>query len=181
VPGYAVCVPATMTTDEVLQTMLVSQPDVLDALTAGHSAAWAAMDPRLLELCRLRVAMMLGCDAELAVRTPAATASGLDEATIAELSMWPSSPRFGPADRAVLAFCEQYVIDVGSLDQSLTDDVTEQIGAQGLADLATAVLVIEQRQRLRLGWQRLFGQGFEATIDDDQKTSNSTRENSHGN
>ena len=42
--------------DEVLATRLPEHPDVVRHLTEAHDAAWATVDPRLLELCRLRVA-----------------------------------------------------------------------------------------------------------------------------
>ena len=101
-------------------------------------AAWDAVDPVLLELCRLRVAMLLGCEAELQVRTPAAAAAGLDEATIAELSRWPTSDRFGSRERACLAFCEQFVIDVATLDDALAAAVADELGADGLVDFTNA-------------------------------------------
>ena len=43
---------------------------------------------------------------------------------------------------------------------TLTDDqaaaVSDVLGEDGLAAFASALLVIEQRQRLRLAWARLF-------------------------
>jgi len=144
-------------TDEVIATVLVAHPDAAAQLAAAHAAAWTACDPALLELVRLRVAMLLGCQAELAVRTPAATAAGLEEATIADLAAWPTSPRFDARARACLAFTEQWVIDVATLDDDLAFAVAEHLGPTGLANLASGLLVVEQRQRLRLAWEQLFG------------------------
>jgi AhpD family alkylhydroperoxidase len=140
----------------VIAQVLQHHPDVIAELTAAHDAAWNAVDPVLLELCRLRVAMLLGCATELAVRTPAALAAGLDERTVAELASWPTSSRFDPRARACLAFTEQFVIDVASLDHDLTDAVTSHLGSAGLVDLAHALLVVEQRQRLALAWRQLL-------------------------
>jgi alkylhydroperoxidase family enzyme len=143
-------------TDEVIAEVLGGQPQVAANLSAAHAAAWAAVDPVLLELCRLRIAQLLGNDAELVVRNPAATASGLDEATIAELASWPASPRFGARERACLAFCEQSLIDVANVTSDQTQAISAELGVQGLADFVSALLVIEQRQRLRLVWEQLF-------------------------
>ena len=148
---------AVVPTDVVIARVLADRPDVAEQLAAACDAAWAACDPTLLELVRLRVAMLLGCTAELAVRTPAAAAAGLDEATIADLASWPTSPRFDATARACLAFTEQWVIDVATLDDSLAFAVSEQLGPEGLANLASGLLVVEQRQRLRLAWEQLFG------------------------
>ena len=155
-PRYAApLVTAPLPTSAVIDAVLAGTPDVARQLAAADVAAWKAVDPVLLELCRLRVAMLLGCEAELQVRTPAATAAGLDEATIAELSRWPTSDRFGSRERACLAFCEQFVIDVANLDDALAAAVAAELGADGLVDFTNALLVVEQRQRLRLAWERL--------------------------
>jgi alkylhydroperoxidase family enzyme len=142
--------------DEVFASVLDGQPDIRDALDAVSRAAWESVDPVLLELCRLRMATLFGCPAELAWRTPAAVAAGLEEERIEVLAHWPTSPRFGPRERACLAFAEQFVIDVAGLDDAIAGSVVEHLGEQGLADFASALLVVEQRLRLRLIWQRLF-------------------------
>ena len=118
-------------TDEVLAAVLHDHPDVAAHLRAAHAAAWRVVDPVLLELCRLRIAMLLGCEAELAARTPAAVERGLDEATVAELAQWPTSPRFGPRERACLALCEQFVMDVAGVTDELAADVSAHLGPAG--------------------------------------------------
>ena len=144
-------------TTAVIHDTLREHPDVIEQLDAAHAAAWEAVPADVLELCRLRVAQLLGCAAEVEQRTPD---SGVDEATIAELTRWPSSPRFGVRERACLAFCEQFVIDVATLDDPLAAAVAAQLGPEGFVDFVNGLLVIEQRQRLRLGWATLFGDRF---------------------
>jgi alkylhydroperoxidase family enzyme len=143
-------------TDDVIAALLERYPDVSSSLTSAWDAAWHSVDPALLELCRLRIASLLGCRAELASRTPAAVAAGLDESRIEVLSQWPTSALFGPTERACLAFTEQFVIDVASLDDRTAGAARDALGEQGLVDFVDALLVVEQRQRLRLIWQRLF-------------------------
>ena len=144
------------TTSDVIASVLSDHPEVAEHLAEAHEAAWAAVDPVLLELCRLRVATLLGCETERAARTQAAMEAGLDEATIGELSAWPTSARFGGRERACLALCEQFVIDVASVDDQLARSVADHLGPEGLRSFVTALLVVEQRQRLRLAWERLF-------------------------
>jgi alkylhydroperoxidase family enzyme len=145
----------TAPTADVIDRVLARQSDVAEQLLAADGAAWRATDPVLLELCRLRIAMLLDCSAELAVRTPAAVAAGVDAETVDALPRWPTSPRFGARERACLAFCEQFVIDVANLDDELAEAVRAHLGDAGLVDFANALLVVEQRQRLRLAWERL--------------------------
>jgi len=140
-----------------LDAVLADHPDVAGALDDLHTAVWRALDPTLLELTRLRIAMLLDCPTELAARTPAATAAGLDEATIAELADWPRSPRFDERQRACLDFVEQYLIDVAGMSTAQTAAVASHLGDSGLTDFASAVLVLEQRQRLALTWDRILG------------------------
>ncbi len=147
----------TLSTSDVIERVLGDHPDVRQHLAEAWSAAWDAVDPVLLELCRLRVAMLLGCRPELEVRTPAAVAAGLDEGAVAVLADWPRAERFGPTERACLAFTEQFVIDVAGMDDRTVGSVRQQLGDQGLADFTSALLVIEQRQRLRQTWTRVFG------------------------
>ena len=136
--------------------VLAGHPDVLDAFERLGVEAWRAVDPVLLELCRLRVATLLGCEAELGWRTQVAAGAGLDEATIAELPAWPTSARFGSAERAGLAFCEQFVVDVAGMTDEIASAVAEELGPEGFRTFVTALLVMEQRQRLHLAWSRLL-------------------------
>jgi hypothetical protein len=148
---------AATTTDVVIAVTLEEHPDVAASLAEAHVAAWEVVDPVLLELCRLRLAQLFGDTAEFAARTPAAVAAGLGESTILELSAWPRSPRFGARERACLGFCEQFFVDVANVTTAETDAISAELGVQGLADFVSALLVIEQRLRLRLAWEQLFG------------------------
>jgi hypothetical protein len=143
-------------TDAVIARVLAGQPDVVADLRAAHDAAWGCVDPALLELTRLRIAMLLGNEAERAART---AGTGVDEATIAELSLWPTSPRYGARQRACLTYLEQHLIDVAGLTDTQAADVALHLGPEGLVNYANAVLVLEQRQRLRLAWERIFTAG----------------------
>jgi len=137
--------------------VLAPMPDVRESLESAWDAAWSSVDPVLLELCRLRIATLLDCDAEGRTRTPIAAAHGLDDERIAQLAEWMTSPSFGDAERACLAFAEQFTIDVAALDDATVGAVRDHLGEQGVVDFVNALLVVEQRQRLRLVWQQLFG------------------------
>jgi alkylhydroperoxidase family enzyme len=140
------------TTSELIDQVLGERDEVIACLHDAHTGAWYAADPMLLELCRLRIAQLLGNDHELAVRTDDVD---VPPPMLDSLAQWATSPAFGPRERAVLAFCEQFVIDVASLGPELRDAVAEHLGADETALFANALLVIEQRQRLRLMWERL--------------------------
>lgn len=130
-------------------------PDVRDAISGLHAASWKSVDPALLQLCRLRLAAMLGDDAEF-TRVPAG-APVLAAAKVATLAGWPSSPHFTDAERACLAFTEQFVGDVAGLTDADCAPVLAHLGPEGLYAFVTALLALDGHQRLRLALERVFG------------------------
>jgi alkylhydroperoxidase family enzyme len=131
-------------------------PSVTPALNGFHEEIWSAVDPVLLELARLRIAMLLGDGVEGARRSPAAAAAGLDEAKIAELALWPSSPRFSEAERACLALTEQFVGDVSNVTQGDIDAVLAHLSPGQVYAFTAALLALDEHQRLSLAVRRVF-------------------------
>ncbi len=133
-------------TEALLRHTLERQPALLAALTDVHQAAWAATDGELLDLCQMRMAMLLGLQLE---------AANLDAELIASLRNWSTSRRFSSVQRACLAFTEQFVIDVASITDDHVAAVAVELGDDGLVNFVNALLVVEQRQRMHLMWNRL--------------------------
>ena len=107
-----------------------------------------SVDARILELCRLRTATILGN--QLAFdepRTEAAVAAGLDEALVAELAQWPTHEGFDAATRACLALSEQYVMDVHGITDAQVAEVGDHIGPDGVVTLTTALALWELTHR----------------------------------
>jgi alkylhydroperoxidase family enzyme len=134
--------------EQTYRNTLAGQPEILAALTAVHEAAWVAVDADLLEMCRVRMAMLLGADDSVGCH-------GLDDQLVADLHNWPAAPRFSSTQRACLAFTEQYLIDVASIDDGLVTDLAAAVGHDVVANFVSALLVVEQRLRLSLAWGRL--------------------------
>lgn len=148
-------------TGRVIAEVLTGHRDVRRALDEVHRAAWAGVQPRLLELCRLRAAQLLGADEEAGVITDGA---GVTEEELARLSRWyERDSGFDSTERAVLTWCEQFVVDVASMGPEHTEAVRSALGDAALVDLTSALLVVEQRQRLRAMWTRLGLVGESAT------------------
>jgi alkylhydroperoxidase family enzyme len=128
-------------------------PEAMAALGALVDAAFAETDPVLLELARLRIATLLDNPAEWERRTAAAVAAGLAEEAVAELSAWPTSPRFGARERAALALAEQFTLDANGVTDADVAAVAEHLGAVGCYRFVEAVSALEgfQRACLTLG------------------------------
>ena len=122
-------------------------PDVFDALGELVVAAWAETDPVSLELCRLRMATLLGATSEQGRRTERARAAGLTEAKVTELPAWPWSPSFSARERACLALAEQFVVDANGVTEEHVDAVTAELGPEGCFTFVQALSVLETFQR----------------------------------
>ena len=128
-----------MGTDAILERHLAAHPDVLEQLDLARDAAWQTVDQRLLGLCEQRIREILGT---------------ADETILAD---WYSSTDLSPTEKACIAFTEEYMIDVASLTDDTAARVREHLGDQATADFVSALLVVEQRQRIALTWTTVFG------------------------
>src|SRR5262245_47106629 len=90
------------------ERVLGLRPELLADLQVFVDALWrrGGVDPALLELCRLRVAQILGWEAERQQRPV-----HLSEEKIAALETWRGSARFSALESACLALAEKFVLD----------------------------------------------------------------------
>ena len=126
--------------------------DLRPELAADHrrilEEVWAGpLDPTLLELCRIRTAMLLGATVAQAERTPAAVSAGLDEHKVDALAAWPTDERFTDTERACLSYAEQFVIDVHGLSPAQSDAVASAVGSPGMISFTTALAMWEVTHR----------------------------------
>jgi alkylhydroperoxidase family enzyme len=147
-----------MTTTAPVTTWLPGGDDDLLALIPKayaqlgdlYAGLWdAGVDPVTLELCRLRVAALIGSAADLAVRDARAVAAGLSDETVEALASWTSSPLITDAQRAVLSFAEQYVLDAHGVTDADTAALHLNFSPDQLATLTTAVAVFDALARVR--------------------------------
>jgi len=140
------------------------RPEACALLTALNERVWQAGDPVLLELARVRVAQLIGNPAAVRVRCSCAAAAGGAglEAKVAALPEYPGSPLFSAAERDVVAFTEQFVIDVGGTTEEMRAGLAGRFGADGALALVTAIYVVEFTQRLQLIAARLLDEAGSA-------------------
>jgi alkylhydroperoxidase family enzyme len=127
------------------------RPDLYEPFRAFYAVFWTErlLDPVVLELCRLRVAQLLGCDSEQEVRYAPALDAGLTEEQIARLPDWPRDPTFTDAQRAALAFAEQFVLDPHGIDDDCRDAVIDHLERAGLVALCEALALFDGFCRFR--------------------------------
>jgi alkylhydroperoxidase family enzyme len=89
-----------------LERVLGLRPELLALYRAFYGRLWDDLPvaPKLLELCRLRIAALHGCDAEGAIRHRDA---GVSADQITALADWRAKAIFTPLERAALAIAEK--------------------------------------------------------------------------
>jgi AhpD family alkylhydroperoxidase len=134
------------------------QPEACGLLVALNERVWQVSDPVLLELVRVRVSQLIGNPAAARVRCSYADAAGGAglEAKLGALPDYPGSPLFSAAERDVVAFSEQFVIDVGGTTEDMRAGLAGRFGADGAKALVTGIYVVEFTQRLQLIAGRLL-------------------------
>lgn len=122
------------------------RPAYAEALREVEAAVWAQdqVEAELLELCRLRIAQMLGAE-ESASRPPIAVAVGHE--SVARLREWPTSAVFSERQRVALGFAEQLVVDAQGVSDEHAAQVIAVLGEGGFLVLTYACGFFETTQR----------------------------------
>ncbi len=126
------------------------RPNLYDAYRDFMAAFWErrAVDPVILELCRLQVARIHGCRSELAIRHRPAVEGGLTEEQVAALGT--SEVPFDAAQRACLRFAEMFVRDPHAIRDEDAAAVVDDLGEAGLVALTEALALFDGFCRFRL-------------------------------
>jgi alkylhydroperoxidase family enzyme len=128
------------------------RPAAYERFRELYGGLWdpTVIDPRILELCRLRIATVLGSESERAIRFADGVDAGVTESDVTELPRWPSSAAFTDAERAGIAFAEQYVMDPHELTDAHFESLHEHFDDAAIATLALAVAMFDALTRFRV-------------------------------
>lgn len=126
-----------------------SLPDIARRFAALYRAFWSleSVPASTLELCRLRLAQLLGSDtaqrhAEVA----------LPDGQRAALRNWPASDAFSAAEKACLGLAEVHAMDAGAITDAQAEAVKAHYGEVGYVALVQALGVFDAVIRLGLIW-----------------------------
>jgi alkylhydroperoxidase family enzyme len=136
--------------ETILDRVVNHRPAYANAMRDVESALWnqEVLEPEILELCRLRIAQLLGSDDEGGARTPAAAA--LDESLVERLPQWPTAPGFTDRQRTCLGFAEQVLLDAQGVTDEQAVRVIDAVGEGGFLVLAYDCGFFETTQRAQL-------------------------------
>ena len=122
-------------------------PEAYEHLRHTYAEAYRAADPTLLELARLRIALIVDPDAPLG--------PGSNEAKVRAIEDWANSDVYSPVERACLAFAEQFAFYVSDVNDELIEDLLALLPPDEVYGLVNAIYVVDTVERLRATLARL--------------------------
>ena len=123
------------------------RPQMYEIFMSDYNASVARVDPALIELCRLRMAQILGSGFDRSLRYGPALAAGLTEQKILALPAYLSSPLFDARERLAIGFAEIFAIQSSSIGDADVAPVQQALGAEAFIYFVKALSVIDQLQR----------------------------------
>lgn len=110
------------------------------------------LDPRLVELVKIRASQINGCARCLEMHTKDARALGEEQDRLDLVATWPEAGCFSEQERAALAWCEALTLiaQTGAPD-AVYDDVANHFEPTEVAVLTLAITTINAWNRLNVG------------------------------
>ncbi len=135
-------------------------PDAVKAL--GSLGAYVrhhtGLEPRMLELVRLRASQINGCAYCIDMHTKDARAAGETEQRLYELNAWEETPFYTDRERAALAWTETITgIASNRVPEDAYQAACQQFTEKELVDLTMAVIEINAWNRLAIPFRAVPG------------------------
>jgi alkylhydroperoxidase family enzyme len=134
-------------------------PEVSAVISRLMANLWGVTDPELLAVVQARIAQL--------VRNQSTRSEGrVPSDKLAALSQWPTSPLFSDAERAVLGFTEQFIMDVAGVSEEQRNSLGAHLDPAELGGFVMALYLLDYGQRTQMALDRLFpGAPVEAFAD----------------
>jgi AhpD family alkylhydroperoxidase len=128
-------------------------PKVAEALGALNAALKSGtLQPRLLELVRLRIAFHNQCRSCMSVRYQSAVDDGLTEDAVCSLERPAEAPDLSDAERAALKFADLFATNHLAIDESIYDELRRYLTEDELVELGMHCAVSLGVGRLTATW-----------------------------
>lgn len=130
-------------------------PEVYQAMVALERAVrQGGLDPRLLELVRIRSSQLNHCAHCLDIHTRSALAKGETPLRLAQIAAWRESNVFSPKERASLAWTDAVTLVAETeVPDPAYDEAREQFSEKELVYLTLAIIAINGWNRLAVGFR----------------------------
>jgi len=129
-----------------------AEPRIYKAMDAADRAiAGFDLEPRLIELMKLRASQINGCGYCVNTHSMDARKAGEPEQRVFAVSAWWETPFFTEAERAALKLVEEITrIGEGGLSEDTYQQVLRYFGATGVAQLIFTVVTINSWNRIAI-------------------------------
>lgn len=116
------------------------RPDFARAVSGMEAAVWgSALDWRLHELVRMRIARINECTVCLGWRTPQAVEAGVTDELLDAVERWDTEPAFTPAERVALEYTERFATASADIDDALLARLSEHFDAGEIVELTLVI------------------------------------------
>jgi alkylhydroperoxidase family enzyme len=124
------------------------RPELLACHRELYGRIWDAglVRPGLLELCRLRIAMLHECEAERAFRH---ADTGVSDAQVAALPEWPAADCFSDLERAALAIADKIPWQPHGVTDAEVATLRAHLSDPQVVALLLAMMLFDAHCRLR--------------------------------
>ncbi|MFL6696931.1 MAG: carboxymuconolactone decarboxylase family protein [Vitreoscilla sp.] len=140
------------------------RPGFYAIFMADFNASIARVDPVLIEVCRLRMALLLASEFDLGLRYQPAARAGLTEAKIAALPQYLKSPLYSQTERLCIEFAEIFVIQSSNISDEDVARVQAALGSEQFIYFVKALSVMDQFQRGTVAFGVRPGKQVPATL-----------------
>jgi AhpD family alkylhydroperoxidase len=131
--------------------------EALAAMIALEKAgAGLGIDPRLLDLVKLRASQINGCAFCMDMHTSDARKAGESERRLATVSAWRETPFFTERERAALAWTESLtnIAQTHAPDEDY-EALAAQFSPKEMTDLTLAIATINAWNRFAIGFRKM--------------------------
>jgi len=142
-------VPATRSGHLVRDSSLGLVPATLDKILPLHGGVWHdnSLKPALIEMLRLRNARTVNCAICKSVRYDIAKQDGLTEAKAEQIDDNFRASNLDPAEKALIAFADVYLLDPLSVDPKLIAELRQYFSEQQICHMAIALTTFHAMSR----------------------------------
>jgi AhpD family alkylhydroperoxidase len=134
-------------------------PELRQAMWAlEHYVHQSGLDPKLLELVKLRASLINGCAYCVDMHTQVARSIGETEQRLYEVSLWREAPFYTERERAALAWTEAVtLISIDHVPDDVYEAARQHFDEKELIGLTAAIVAINSWNRLAIACRTVPG------------------------
>jgi AhpD family alkylhydroperoxidase len=118
----------------------------------------SGIDPKLLELIKIRASQLNGCAFCIDMHTKDARSKGENEQRIYALDAWRETPFFNEKERAALAWTEALTnIQIGHAPDVVYQELSRHLSEEEIVNVTLAITTINAWNRIAIGFRLVPG------------------------